>query len=73
MWGSRENRAGRADAAGILGGRMGAADGVWPRFGEAQRTDLAGFDKAFHSADGFLDWSLGVDAVLVVEVNVIDA
>jgi 2-keto-4-pentenoate hydratase len=33
MWGSRENRAGRADAAGILGGRMGARDHDAPDVG----------------------------------------
>ena len=49
--------------------RMVAARGL----GEAQVADLARLDELRHGADGLLDRDRRVDAVLVVEVDVVDA
>ena len=43
------------------------------RLREAQPAHLAGRDELGHGADGLFDGDLGIDAVLVVEVDVIDA
>ena len=56
---------------GVYG--VGATDGGGGGFGESEETDLAGGDEVGHGADGFFDGSVGVDAVLVVEVDDIDA
>ena len=43
------------------------------RLGQAEVADLAGLDQLGHRADGLLDRHRLVDAVLVVEVDVVDA
>ena len=50
-----------------------AADGGGRRLGEAEVAHLAGGDQLGHRADGLLDRDRLVDAVLVVEVDVVDA
>ena len=52
---------------------VGAADRLGRRLREPQEADLAGIDELGHRADGLLDRDVGVDAVLVVEVDVVDA
>ncbi len=52
---------------------VGAPDGVGPGFGQAEVADLALGDELGHGADGLLDRGVGVDAVLVVEVDVVGA
>src|SRR5215472_3976545 len=43
------------------------------RFGESEMAHLAFFHELSHRADGFFDRSVGIDAVLVVEIDVINA
>ena len=50
-----------------------ASDRLDARLGEADVADLALRDQLGHGADGVLDRRVGVDAVLVVEVDVLDA
>jgi hypothetical protein len=52
---------------------MGAADRLRSRLGQADVEDLAFGDQFGESADGVFDRGLGVDAVLVVQVDVIGA
>src|SRR2546422_5572915 len=52
--------------------RVRAADRLRARFAQPDEPDLAGVDKLAHRPDGFLDRSLGIDAVLVVEIDVVD-
>ena len=52
---------------------VGAADRLRRRLGEPEVADLAGLDQLGHRADGLLDRHGLVDAVLVVEVDVVDA
>jgi hypothetical protein len=52
---------------------VGAADGVHPRLGQADVADLALGDQLGQGADGVLDRGVGVDAVLVVQVDVVGA
>jgi len=52
---------------------MGAADGVHPGLGQADVADLALGDQLGQGADGVLDRGVGVDAVLVVQVDVVGA
>jgi len=51
----------------------GAAKSFGAGLGESDMTDLAFLDELRHGVDGFFDGRVGVDAVLVVEVDVIDA
>src|SRR5665811_2633438 len=53
--------------------RVGTADRLGARLREADVADLAGVHELGHRSDRVLDRRLGVDAVLVVEVDVIDA
>ncbi len=48
------------------------AQGGGGGLGEAEMEDLACFDQARHGADGVFDGSIGIDAMLVVEIDVID-
>ena len=41
-------------------------------FAHAEISDFALFDEIGHGADGFFDRRLGIDAVLVVEIDDID-
>ena len=50
-----------------------AADGLGGGFGQSEVAYFAGADELGHRADGLFDRRRGVDAVLVVEVDVIDA
>jgi hypothetical protein len=51
---------------------MCAADGAGGRFGEAEVPDLALRDQVLHRARDILDRDVGVDPVLVVEVDGVD-
>ena len=51
-------------------GRVGAADRLRRRLGEAEVAHLALLDQLGHRADRLLDRHLGIDPVLVVEVDV---
>src|SRR5688572_22367741 len=53
--------------------RMRAADGVGAGLAQAEVAHLALLDEARHGADRLLDRRLRIDAVLVVDVDVIDA
>jgi hypothetical protein len=48
---------------------VGASDGVYPCLGEAEVGDLAGGDEFLHGTGDFLDRHVGVDAVLVEQVD----
>ena len=50
-----------------------AADRRRRRLRQSQEPDLAGVDQLRHRADGLLDRHVGIDPVLVVEVDVVDA
>lgn len=52
---------------------MRFADGGWGCFAEAEGLDFSGLDEFFHSADCFFDGYFGIDSVLVVEVDLLDA
>ena len=51
----------------------GAAERVGAALAEAEVFDLASLLKLGHHADSLLDGDVGVDAVAVVEVDVVDA
>ena len=51
----------------------GLPDGRRRRFGQAQVADLALADKVGHGADGLFDGRIGIDPVLIVEVDDLDA
>ena len=51
----------------------GAAQRLGARLGQPEVADLALLHELGHRADGLLDRRVGVDAVLVVEVDVVDA
>jgi len=51
---------------------MGAADCVRSSLGQAEVADLAGLNELGHRPDGVLDRGLGVDPVLVVQVDGVD-
>src|SRR4051794_12231570 len=53
--------------------RVSPADRVGGRLGQAEVLDLAGFDELLDGAGDFFDGHLWVDAVLVVEVDGVDA
>src|SRR5713226_7790354 len=38
-------------------------------FGEAERSDLALGNKLGHGADGFLDGNIGINAMLIIEID----
>jgi hypothetical protein len=50
-----------------------AADRLRARFRQAERAHLAGFHQALHRADRILDRHVRIDAVLVIEVDDVDA
>src|SRR5438552_17866953 len=50
-----------------------AADGRRTRLGQSQRPHLALLDEPLHRADRFFDRRVRIDAVLVVEVDYVDA
>ena len=52
---------------------MGAADGGGGGFGEAEMLHLAGGDEGFDGAGDVFDGDLGIDAVLVEEVDAVGA
>ena len=52
---------------------MGLAKGCCRRFRDAEVADLALVDELRHGAPGLLDGDGGVDAVLVVEIDVVDS
>src|SRR6476646_9029215 len=52
---------------------MGAADRVWPCFRETEITYLALAYEFSHGADSLYYWRIGIDAVLIIEVNSFDA
>jgi hypothetical protein len=52
---------------------VGAADGGSPGFGHAEVLDLACLDELLDRARGLLDRDVGVDAVLVVQVDHVGA
>jgi hypothetical protein len=52
---------------------VGPADLPRVRLGQPQEPDLAGGDQVGHGADGLLDRRLGVDAVLIIEIDRLDA
>ena len=52
---------------------VGAADGVGRRLGQPVVLDLAGLDQLFDCAGELLDRHVGVDSVLVVQVDAVDA
>src|SRR6516225_9097826 len=52
---------------------MGASDPVRPRLAQPEITHLALFDEPRHRADGLFDRHGGIDPVLVVEVDGVDA
>src|SRR6185437_11750595 len=54
-------------------GRMGLADAFGRRLAESEMLDLALLDQPRHAADRLLDRDVGVDAVLEVHVDHIDA
>jgi len=53
--------------------RMRGPDGLRARLRQAERADLAGRDERGHRADGLLDRNVGVEAMLVEQVDHIDA
>jgi hypothetical protein len=54
-------------------GGVGPADGVGSGLRESQVADLARLDELGHGPDRLLDGHGGIDAVLVVEVDVVEA
>src|SRR5262249_36033309 len=52
---------------------VGPADTLRPRFAKAEEAHLALFDETRHRANRVLDRHRGIDAVLVIEVDDIDA
>src|ERR1700730_3294093 len=52
---------------------MGAADRLQPRFRETEIPDLALPHEFSHGADSLFYWRIDVDAVLIVEVNNLNA
>jgi hypothetical protein len=52
---------------------VGAADRLDPCLGQADAADLALGDQFGEGADGVLDGCVGVDAVLVVQIDVVRA
>ena len=52
--------------------RVGPADRLGARLRESEVADLAGRDELGHRPDGLLDRRVGVDPVLVVEIDVVD-
>lgn len=52
---------------------MSAANRVRGGFGEADVADFALANEIGESADGFLDGSFGIDAMLVVQIDSVDA
>ncbi len=52
---------------------VGASDGGGGGFRKAEVFNLASFDELGHGADGVFDRGVGIDAVLVVEIDVIEA
>ena len=76
---ARSSASGVAGEEGILGLErgygvhgVGAADGVGRCFREAEEADLTLADEAGHGAHGVFDGRVGIDAVLVVEVDGVD-
>jgi hypothetical protein len=53
--------------------RVGAADGLHARLGEAEVLDLALLDQVLHRARHVLDGHVRIDPVLVEEVDGLDA
>jgi hypothetical protein len=52
---------------------MGTPDRGRRGLGQSQVSDLAGFDKFGHRTHSVFDRSFGVDAVLIVQIDMIDA
>ena len=46
-----------------------APDNVGLGFGQAEIADFTLLDQTCHRADGVLDWRVGIEAVLIVEVD----
>src|SRR4029079_9301190 len=43
------------------------------RFTQTQILDLSGFHQIAHCPDGIFDWYVGIDSMLIVEIDAIDA
>src|SRR5215469_9709259 len=54
-------------------GRMGPADALRACFAQAEKSHFALLDEPGHSADRILDWDRGIDPMLVIEVDDLDA
>ena len=52
---------------------MCAANIILRRLGNAPVANLSLTDQCLHYAGNLLDWNLGIDAVLIVEIDVIRA
>src|SRR2546427_1886145 len=50
-----------------------AAQSLRTGFGHAEVTDFAFPNKFLHGANSVFDWRVGIDSMLVIEVDVIDA
>src|SRR5262249_25621039 len=52
---------------------MGTADTLRPRFAQPEKAYLALFDESRHRADGLFDRHGGINPVLVIEIDDLDA
>src|ERR1700737_2657099 len=52
---------------------MSAANRLWRGFGKAQVAHFSCAHQFSHGPDGFFDWSLRVHAVLVIQIDGLDA
>jgi hypothetical protein len=52
---------------------MRAADRLRTRFGKAEVPDLSFLDELLHRGGDAFDGHLGIDAVLIVEIDVVDS
>src|SRR3954469_17921867 len=52
---------------------MRAPNGVGACFGQAEVAHLTGTNQLSHRADCFLNWSFGIDAMLIIKIDAINA
>ncbi len=52
---------------------MRASDGIGAGFGQTEIADLAATNQLGHRAYGFLDRSLRIDPMLIIEIDAINA
>src|SRR4051812_23047742 len=50
---------------------MGSTDGLRPGFRQAEETNLALLNQILHRACNIFHWHVGIDSVLIVEINII--